>query len=124
MAIIRQAKAGSRVFSGNLYDGSEGGEKYYFTAAAIGKVSTREELRAVPKLSGDAAKLDGVRSWPVSIAYFKPESRHFDQLPLYEMYFRFHENGVTSNLVIDHGDYRLKGELKELTLLDQSPCSQ
>jgi hypothetical protein len=40
------------------------------------------------------------------------------------MYFRFHENGVTSNLVIDHGDYRLKGELKELTLLDQSPCSQ
>ena len=124
MAIIRQAKAGSRVFSGNLYDGSEGGEKYYFTAAAIGKVSTREELRAVPKLTGDAAKLDGVRSWPVSIAYFKPESRHFDQLPLYEMYFRFHENGVTSNLVIDHGDYRLKGELKELTLLEQSPCSQ
>ncbi len=124
MAIIRQAKAGSRVFSGNLYDGSEGGEKYYFTAAAIGKASTREELRAVPKLTGDAAKLDGVRSWPVSIAYFKPESRHFDQLPLYEMYFRFHENGVTSNLVIDHGDYRLKGELKELTLLEQSPCSQ
>jgi hypothetical protein len=124
MAIIRQAKAGSRVFSGNLYDGSEGGEKYYFTAAAIGKASTREELRAVPKLSGDAAKLDGVRSWPVSIAYFKPESRHFDQLPLYEMYFRFHENGVTSSLVIDHGDYRLKGELKELTLLEQSPCSQ
>lgn len=121
-AIIRQARSGSRVFSGNLYDGSEGGEKYYFTAAAIGPVSTKEELQNVPKFTGDASKLAGVRSWPVSIAYFKPEARHFDQLPLYEMFFRFHENGVTSNLIIDHGDYRLKGELKELTLLDQSPC--
>ncbi len=122
VAMIRTAKAGSRVFSGNLYDGSEGGEKYYFTAAVIGNASAKDELKAVPKLTGDAAKLDGLRSWPVSIAYFKPETRHFDQLPLYEMYFRFHENGITSNLLIDHGDYRLKGELKELTLLDQSPC--
>jgi hypothetical protein len=122
VAIIRQAKSGSRVFAGNLYDGSEGGEKYYFTSAAIGPVSAKNELRDVPKLTGDAAKLEGVRSWPISIAYFKPEARHFDQLPLYEMFFRFHENGVTSQLIIDHGDYRLKGELKELTLLDQSPC--
>ena len=120
--LIRSAKTGSRVFSGNLYDGSEGGEKYYFTAAMIGNVSNKGELRSVSKLTGDTAKLDGVRSWPVSIAYFKPETRHFDQMPLYEMYFRFHENGITSDLMIDHGDYRLKGELKELTLLDQSPC--
>ncbi len=122
VAMIRTAKSGSRVFSGNLYDGSEGGEKYYFTAAVIGNASAKDELKAVPKLTGDAAKLDGLRSWPVAIAYFKPETRHFDQLPLYEMYFSFHENGITSNLLIDHGDYRLKGELKELTLLDQSPC--
>jgi hypothetical protein len=122
VAMLRSAKAGKSVFSGNLYDGSEGGEKYYFTAAAIGPVSAKSSLQSVPKLTGDAAKLTGVRSWPISIAYFKPETRHFDQLPLYEMFFRFHENGITSDLVIDHGDYRLKGELKELTLLDQSPC--
>ncbi len=122
VAMIRSAKSGSRVFAGNLYDGSEGGEKYYFTAAAIGQPTTSRELSAVPKLTGDAAKLSGLRSWPVSIAYFKPETRNSDQLPLYEMFFRFHENGITSELVIDHGDYRLKGELKELALLDQSPC--
>jgi hypothetical protein len=122
VAIIKQAKSGARSFSGNLYDGSEGGEKYYFTAAAIGRVAANDALKSVPKLTGNASKLDGVRSWPVSIAYFKPETRHFDQLPLYEMYFRFHENGITSDLVIDHGDYRLKGQLKELTLLDQSAC--
>jgi hypothetical protein len=122
IALIRQAKSAGRVFSGNLYDGSEGGQKYYFTAASIGKVSANEHLSAVPKFTGDLKKLQGLRSWPVSIAYFKPEERHFDQLPLYEMSFRFHENGITSNLVIDHGDYRLKGELKELTLIEQSPC--
>lgn len=121
-ALIRQAKSAGRIFAGNLYDGSEGGQKYYFTAAAIGKASVKEELSGVPKFTGEAKKLEGVRSWPVSIAYFKPEDRDFDQLPLYEMNFRFHENGITSRLVIDHGDYRLKGELKELTLLDQSPC--
>lgn len=121
-AIIRRARSGEPMFSGNLYDGSEGGEKYYFTAAAIGRVSTNNDLRAVPKVTGDAARLADLKSWPVAIAYFKPEGRHVDQLPLYEMTFRFHENGITSNLLIDHGDYRLKGELAELTLLEQSPC--
>jgi EipB-like len=120
-AIIRHAREGRRMFTGNLYDGSEGGEKYYFTAAAIGPAIAPDELRRVAEASG-LPKLAGVSSWPVAIAYFKPESRHLDQMPLYEMFFRFHDNGITSNLVIDHGDYRLKGELKELTLLDQSPC--
>lgn len=122
VALIRSAKAGNRVFQGNLYDGSEGGEKFYFTAAVVGAAATQPIPELKPEMTGDIAKLSSVRSWPVSIAYFKPEARRFDQLPLYEMYFRFHENGVTSSLVIDHGDYRLKGELKELTFLEQSPC--
>lgn len=121
VAIIRHAREGRRMFSGNLYDGSEGGEKYYFTAAAIGSAAGPEDLRRLAR-ANELPKLANLRSWPVAIAYFKPESRHIDQVPLYEMFFRFHENGITSHLVIDHGDYRLKGELKELTLLDQSPC--
>jgi hypothetical protein len=121
VAIIRHAREGRRMFAGNLYDGSEGGEKYYFTAAAIGPATAPEDLRRLAKVN-ELPKLASVRSWPVAIAYFKPESRHTDQVPLYEMFFRFHDNGITSHLVIDHGDYRLKGELKELTLIEQSPC--
>jgi hypothetical protein len=30
---------------------------------------------------------------------------------------------VTSKLVIDHGEFAFKGELKELVFLDPSPCA-
>ncbi len=121
VAMIRDAREGRRMFTGNLYDGSEGGEKYYFTAASIGPAAASETLQRFAK-EGETSRFAGVRSWPIAIAYFKPEAGHTDQLPMYEMFFRFHDNGITSELVIDHGDYRLKGELKELTLLEQSPC--
>jgi EipB-like len=119
--IIRHARTGKRLFAANLYDGSEGGEKYYFTTSFIGPPSTETASRRMAKLeNGD--KLAGVTSWPVSIAYYKPEARHIDSVPLYEMSFRFHENGITSELMIDHGEYRLKGELKELKLIEANPC--
>lgn len=119
--IIRHARAGKRLFAANLYDGSEGGEKYYFTASFIGPPSTGNATRHLAKVqNGD--KLAAIKSWPVSIAYYKPEARHIDSVPLYEMSFRFHENGITSDLKIDHGEYRLKGELKELVLLEANPC--
>jgi EipB-like len=38
------------------------------------------------------------------------------------MSYRFHENGVTSDLRLDYGDYALKGELKELTFLETTNC--
>ncbi len=121
MAIIKHGRAGERFFAANLYDGSEGGEKYYFTSSVIGRPTAGAEKKEWVSASG-AGKLEGLASWPVSIAYFKPETRRIDSAPLYEMRFRFYENGITSELVIDHGDYSLKGELKELVLLEANPC--
>lgn len=121
VAMIRQARAGTRVFSANLYDGSEGGEKYYHTTSVIGRPSKPDATRKLAAVAS-VGKLADVGSWPISIAYFKPETRNVDSVPLYEMYFRFHDNGITSELLIDHGDYRLKGELKELVFLEANPC--
>ncbi len=38
------------------------------------------------------------------------------------MWYRFHDNGVTSAIVIDYGDYAVKGELHDLTYLEVSEC--
>jgi hypothetical protein len=38
------------------------------------------------------------------------------------MSYRFHENGVTSSLRIDHGEFAIKGDLKELSYLEAGKC--
>ena len=45
-----------------------------------------------------------------------------DALPTYELSFRFYENGVSSQLYIDYGDFAIRGELKELTFLEEGKC--
>ena len=40
----------------------------------------------------------------------------------YELSFRFYENGVSSRLYIDYGDFAIRGELKELTFLEEGKC--
>ncbi len=121
MAVVRAARAKKTIFAADLYDGSENGEKVYATTTAIGRQSTPEATRHLARLkNGDV--LSSVASWPVSISYFTPVAKRADTVPLYEMSFRFYENGITSDLRIDHGEFALKGELTELILLDPNPC--
>lgn len=126
VALIEAARGGQTHFSADLYDGSENGAKVYTTSALIGH-RVAPGANAIKALTGQkaASALDGVPSWPISISYFaqaKGEAKHRDELPLYEMSYRFHENGVTSELRLDYGEYALKGELKELLLLEPSTC--
>ena len=46
-----------------------------------------------------------------------------EAVPTYELAFRFYENGVSSKLFIDYGDFAIRGELKELTFLEEEKCS-
>lgn len=127
-ALLQAARAGRSHFSADLYDGSENGAKVYSTSALIG-LPVPPGKRAIKALTGQKAgtTLDSVSSWPVSISYFAQaapgQPKHKDELPLYEMSYRFHENGVTSSLRLDYGEYALKGELKELVFLEPSPCT-
>ncbi len=122
MAVIRAARAQKPIFAASLYDGSEGGEKVYSTTSAIGRQSPPDATKQLAKLkNGD--KVAGVPSWPIAISYFGPDKKQTDAMPLYEMSYRFHENGITSDLRIDHGEFALKGELTELTLLEPSTCA-
>ncbi|MEQ1577497.1 MAG: cell envelope integrity EipB family protein [Hyphomicrobium sp.] len=126
-ALIQSARDGKTHFLADLYDGSENGSKIYTTSALIGH-RLAPGTGAIKALAGQKAgsALDAVPSWPVSISYFAQvtdaQVKHKDEVPLYEMSYRFHENGVTSDLRLDYGEYALKGELKELVFLEPSTC--
>ena len=117
MAIIRAARAGRTIFAADLFDGSESGDKIFSTSTAIGRQS-KEPVMTLAK----GTNLDQVPSWPISVSYFPTTSGPGDTVPLYEMSYRFHDNGVTSSLRINHGDFAIRGELKELTYFEPSPC--
>lgn len=121
LALLDSARSGEAIFTANLYDGSDKGEKFYETNAVIGK-PRNASVKSQSASRNFGAKLDGLTAWPVAISYFEPGPVETDQLPTYELSFLFFENGVSSDLFIDYGDFSIRGELKELTLLKKAKC--
>ncbi|MGQ0457435.1 MAG: cell envelope integrity EipB family protein [Hyphomicrobium sp.] len=122
-ALISSARAGRQLFSANLYDGSEKGDKYYATTSVIGKKFDQGPVKSSAAVSG-SDRLAQYDSWPVAISYFDPAKDKEDATPAYELGFRYYENGVTSNLRIDYGEFAIAGDLKELTFLDAPACPE
>ena len=60
----------------------------------------------------------------MSIGYFEPGSDHTDAVPVYELSFLFFENGVSRRLVIDYGEFSIRGDLKEIVFHPPSKCEQ
>lgn len=122
IAVIEAARKGNLMLSADLYDGSDSGRKIYSTSTVIGFERKPGSMK-FPALAANGERLTQTASWPVSISYFDKKPGKGDAVPSYEMAYRFHENGVTSELTIDHGEFAFKGKLKELTFLPETPCS-
>lgn len=121
MALLDAARSGKSIFTANLYDGSDKGEKFYETNAIIGK-PRNASVKSKPAERNNSDMLAGLTAWPVAISYFEPGPVQTDQLPTYELSFLFYENGVSSDLFIDYGDFSIRGELKELKPLKKGKC--
>lgn len=121
IALLEAARAGKHMFRADLYDGSEKGEKVYDTITAIARVVPPGGNRKLAAVKG-AEVLDKMPAWPVSIAYYEPQSDKRDAVPVYELTFLFFENGVSRKLFIDYGEFSLRGTLKEITFLEPSKC--
>ncbi|MBU2581328.1 MAG: cell envelope integrity EipB family protein [Alphaproteobacteria bacterium] len=123
MALLQAAQEGRRQFPARLYDGSEQGETVYETNSFIGQpLPSETALTGVPEKIRGSAGLDGLYAWPVAISYYEPEARGTDAPPSYELAFRFHENGISSNLLIDYGDFAIRGKLTDLKMLEAEVC--
>jgi EipB-like len=121
IALISAAKATKTSFRADLYDGSEKGEKIYDTVSAIGKAQAPGGNRKLPQIK-NSERLDGLKGWPVSIAYFEPNSEKEDAVPVYELSFLMFENGVSRKLFIDYGEFALQGELTQINFYEPSKC--
>ncbi|KUO61244.1 MAG: hypothetical protein APF80_15535 [Alphaproteobacteria bacterium BRH_c36] len=123
MALLEAARQGRHQFPARLYDGSEQGETVFETNSFIGNALPKETaLTGVPEALRGVAGIGQMHAWPVAISYYEPDARGTDAAPSYELAFRFHENGISSNLLIDYGDFAIRGKLTELTMLDADKC--
>jgi hypothetical protein len=116
--ILEAARKGERIFSVKVFDGTETGRRVYDTMAVIGRViepgaGTLEQATRQPELAK-------VRRWPVTVSYFDAASE--SQTPIYTLGFELFETGVSRDLTLDYGDFRLKGEMATLEFLPATPC--
>jgi hypothetical protein len=123
LALLDAARAGRNRFEADVYDGSEKGDKVSATTTIIGK-GRRPDASMLPAGVANANQLKSLQFWPVSTSYFEKDKSidKKDALPSYEMAAQFFENGVSTKLTMDYGDFALRGELKELTFLGDPTC--
>jgi hypothetical protein len=118
-AIIDAAIADRRFISTDIYEGAGTGDSSDEAATAIGRALTA---------GADSPLRSGVRHWPISVGYFDPTKKVDEglgeEVPSYQMSFTLYENGVTSDLVMDYGDYALTGSLQKIEALTSPDCSR
>ncbi len=117
LAVIRAARAGKRMIELPLFDGS-GADALFSTFSVIG-----EAEQGSPE-AARYALLGGVASWPIHLAYFPipPKSEEPEGVPEFETGMRLFENGVTGDLVLDYGGFKLGGVLSHLDALPRPSC--
>lgn len=122
MELIDKAKKGESFYETTLFDGSEDADRVMTTTVVVGKQAPSEksdpELPAMNKLAPDPY-------WPVEIAYFDlSKDAGGEEIPEYRISFKLHENGVTRDLLMDYGDFSMRGKLVNLSLFDApKPCN-
>jgi len=120
-ALLTAARNGAQFFIADLYDGSEKGEKVFSTASFIGRPKEPGYNKTLPQAK-NAAPLNGLKGWPISISYFEEGSDRKDAIPAYELAFLYFENGVSRRLFIDYGDFAVRGTLQSLDFLPPGKC--
>ncbi len=119
--LVVRARRGERLFTADLYDGSEKGDKVYTTVSFLGDRRAPGNVEGLEDVQS-AAPLLKVPSWPISISYYEPETSRQDAVPTYELSFLYYANGVSRRLLIDYGSFAVRGVLKEIFFLDPGKC--
>jgi len=61
------------------------------------------------------------RMWPLSLAYFNKVER--EAAPSHEMSLLLYENGVSDQLVIDFGDFKIRAHIEKLEFQSATDCN-
>ena len=120
--LLEAAKRGERFFERNLFDGSEDADQVMATTAVIGEMVRHERDGE----DGDGEVLprefNGLRYWPVTIAYYPLNGSQGEALPLYRIEMKLYENGVTRDIAMDYGEFQLEGSLQSIEMREADSC--
>ena len=120
--IIEAARAGQTTLELPVYDGSENGEKTFYTMTVIGHPIAPDEKVPTDAAAGQKA-LAGLTRWPVTISYFdRNDTSHSEQTPVYAISFELYENGISRALALDYDDFVVSGEMSQLQIKDAPEC--
>lgn len=109
--LLAAASRGEHTLTKLVFDGgADNGISY--VSAFIGKEQTPKP-EAVLKSKGGS--LTNGRFWPVRLAFY-PNKRS-DDLPDYEMAFQLYENGVSTGIEFDYGDFTVGADLTSIVSL-------
>ena len=115
--LIEAARNGDTVHEARVFDGSEDGDRALDTTAVFGSPERGGEGKdALP------AEFADLTYWPVSIAYYTTGDQSGEALPVYRIEMKLYENGVTRDIAMDYGEFRLEGELSEIELREVGDC--
>ncbi len=122
--LITKANQGEKFYETSLFDGSEDADKAMTTTIVVGKKASLQpddpEFKTLDKLR-DA------QFWPVDMAYFDAtNASDGEDTPDYRISFKLYENGLTRDLLMDYGDFSIKGRLVDLSLFepDTATCTR
>jgi EipB-like len=119
--LLAAALRGEHIMSADLYDGSDKGQKAFFTNTVIGELRPGEAGGGLEPIK-NMEHLAGLKSWPVSIAFYVPGSTKAEGLPEHQMSFVLYENGVARKLALDYGSLTVKGTLAEIEFYEPAKC--
>ncbi len=114
--LLERAARGETFYETTLFDGSDGADQVMTTTVIVGKPGGTEPGDPEKSAMGE---LVNQRYWPVSIAYFDPEAKGGEELPVYRIAFKLYPNGITRSILMDYGDFSMTGKLVDLSVFDQ-----
>lgn len=119
LRLMEAAENGASRDTSLVYDGSDE-DKAVRAISSIGKRVNAGESNDDTN-NPAAAALAQLPSWPVSIGYYSVDEANAET-PIYEISFDMYENGVSTGLVMDYGNFALEGRLKNLEIFKEETC--
>ncbi|AOW47090.1 cell envelope integrity EipB family protein [Acetobacter ascendens] len=112
VSILDAARSGKTEISSPIFDGTspDGAADTYITLLGWGNTTPTTDFTA----------LNVLQSGRVHVAFFARTPPNM--MPEYEIGMRYFANGVSDNLTLDFGDFRMKGTLHALDLPKPETC--
>jgi EipB-like len=116
LMLIKKSEAGESFAAVPVFDGSEFDGAVLISAVLGGKAANGNPAHEADITSPLLQR----PSWKVHLAFFPQSSK--EERPDYELAMRMLDSGISSEMVIDYGDYVVRAKLKELTALTKPAC--